>query len=84
MTIDKINSQLINNPITYRPILTIPKHINFGIELELESVDFNGLEKRIKSSMDIMCSCFGAFSLIIPSLSKNITLFRINHPTSRC
>lgn len=51
MTLDKLNSQLTNNPITYRPILTIPRNTNFGIELELESVDYNGLEKRIKSLM---------------------------------
>lgn len=49
MTLDKLELHLINNPITYRPILTIPKDINFGIELELESVDFNELDKKITS-----------------------------------
>ena len=49
MNIDLMNSHLINNPITYRPILTIPKNINFGIELEVESVDFKELEKKITS-----------------------------------
>lgn len=51
MTLDKMNSLLTNNPITYRPILTIPRNANFGIELELEGIDYNGLEKRVKSLM---------------------------------
>jgi hypothetical protein len=51
MTLDKVDLHLINNPITYRPILTIPKKVNFGIELEFENVDVNDLEKRINSSI---------------------------------
>lgn len=40
MTLDNLNMQLTNNPLTYRSILTIPSKTRFGLELELENVKF--------------------------------------------
>ncbi len=37
---DNIRNQLINNPLEYRSLLTIPRSVRFGLEIELENVDF--------------------------------------------
>ena len=49
--INVINSSLINNPLEYRPILTIPKNINFGIELEMEKVDPRVVYHLVKNGL---------------------------------
>ena len=49
--INVINSSLINNPLEYRPILTIPKKINFGIELEMEKVDPRVVYHLVKNGL---------------------------------
>ncbi len=46
-----IENQLVNNPLQYRSILTIPKNIRIGLELELESINpekvYNLIRKQI-------------------------------------
>lgn len=46
-----INSILINNPFEYRPILTIPKNINFGFELEMENVQLQKVYHLVKDNL---------------------------------
>lgn len=48
MTNINIEHQLINNPLEYRSILTIPKNIRFGLELELESVNFDRVYSLVR------------------------------------
>lgn len=48
MLCDNIKMQLQNNPLTYREQLTIPSSENFGVEIELENIDYNKVYKLIK------------------------------------
>lgn len=49
MTLENLNIQLLNNPLTYRSILTIPPKINFGLELELEDVSIQKVSENVSS-----------------------------------
>ena len=45
----KTKQVLLHNPLEYRSILTIPKNINFGIELETDNVDMINVYNQVKS-----------------------------------
>lgn len=49
MTLDNLNIQLQNNPLEYRSKLTIPKNINFGLELELDRINFKETVRLIRN-----------------------------------
>lgn len=51
MANSKIDQVLLHNPLEYRSILTIPKHINFGIELEMEDVDMINVYNQVRSTL---------------------------------
>lgn len=51
MSNSKIDQVLLHNPLEYRSILTIPKHINFGIELEMEDVDMINVYNQVRSTL---------------------------------
>lgn len=51
MANSKIEQVLLHNPLEYRSILTIPKHINFGIELEMEDVDMIHVYNQVRSTL---------------------------------
>lgn len=40
-----------NNSFEYRDELTIPKHVNFGLELELDKIDPDRVYKLVKSEI---------------------------------
>lgn len=45
----KTKQVLLHNPLEYRSILTIPRNINFGIELETDNVDMVNVYNQVKS-----------------------------------
>lgn len=47
-----LHMKLKNCPPIYREELTIPKNINFGLELELDNIKFNETYKLIKRNFD--------------------------------
>lgn len=49
MPIDTLQLQLINNPLSYRSILTIPRKENFGLELELENVQYDEVLRLVRN-----------------------------------
>lgn len=51
MPINNLETQIINNPLSYRKILTIPRKINFGLELELDKIDFDQVYKLVKKQI---------------------------------
>lgn len=48
MTIENLNIQLRNNPTIYRSKLTIPEKVNFGLELELDQVNYEEVFKLVR------------------------------------
>ena len=50
MTIETLKTQLDNNPLEYRSKLTIPKNINFGLELELDKINFRETVRLIRTN----------------------------------
>ena len=42
------NTKLKNNPLVYRDILTIPRRENFGLELELDKVNFDEVYRLVR------------------------------------
>ena len=40
-----LDDQLKNLPMQYRSKLTIPKNVNFGLELELDKVDYADIDE---------------------------------------
>ena len=46
-----LNQQLKNNPFVYRDILTIPRNVNFGLELELDNIDPDKVYKLVRSQI---------------------------------
>ena len=42
-----LDDQLKNLPMQYRSKLTIPKNVNFGLELELDKVDFMEVRRLV-------------------------------------
>ncbi len=50
MATDNLNIQLTNNPLEYRSRLTIPERTNFGLELELDQVNYEEVFKLVKSN----------------------------------
>lgn len=51
MTLSNLDSQLQNNPLEYRSILTIPPKINFGLELELEGVNIGDVHRAVNTEL---------------------------------
>ena len=51
MANSKIDQVLLHNPLEYRSILTLPKDVNFGIELEMEDVDMIHVYNQVKSTL---------------------------------
>ena len=51
MSNSKIEQVLAHNPLEYRSILTIPKDINFGIELEMEDVDMISVYQQVRVTL---------------------------------
>ena len=51
MTLSNLDSQLQNNPLEYRSILTIPPIINFGLELELEGVNIGDVHRAVNTEL---------------------------------
>ena len=49
MTIKNLNIQLRNNPLEYRSKLTIPEKTNFGLELELDKVNYDEVFKLVQN-----------------------------------
>ena len=41
-------SELKETPFSYRPILTIPTDINFGLEIEIEDIDHDLIVKQVQ------------------------------------
>ena len=52
MTIENLNIQLRNNPSIYRSKLTIPENVNFGLELELDQVNFDEVFKLVRNQFN--------------------------------
>lgn len=52
MTIQNLNIQLRNNPLEYRSKLTIPEKINFGLELELDQVNYDEVFKLVRNQFN--------------------------------
>ncbi len=46
-----LDSQLINSPMEYRSKLSIPNKVNFGLEFELDNVDFERVRKIISKNI---------------------------------
>lgn len=46
--IDIVNVKLQNSPFEYRDILTIPRKVNFGLELELDKINPNEVYKIVR------------------------------------
>lgn len=51
MSLSNLENQILNNPIQYRDKLSIPRNINFGLELELDKIDFDKVYKLIRKEM---------------------------------
>jgi hypothetical protein len=51
MANSKIDQVLLHNPLEYRSILTLPKDVNFGIELEMEDVDMINVYNQVRSTL---------------------------------
>ena len=51
MANSKIDQVLAHNPLEYRSILTLPKDVNFGIELEMEDVDMINVYNQVRSTL---------------------------------
>lgn len=51
MTLENLNIQLRNNPLSYRSKLTIPEKTNFGLELELDQVNHNEVFKLVRKEI---------------------------------
>lgn len=49
MTNKSIDTQLINSPLEYRSILTIPKDIRIGLEIELENVNYDTVSRHVSN-----------------------------------
>lgn len=47
---DILDIKLQNSPFVYRDILTVPRNVNFGLELELDKIDPNRVYKLIRRS----------------------------------
>lgn len=50
MSTDTLHTQLTNNPLEYRNKLTIPKNINFGLELEIDKINFKETVRLIRTN----------------------------------
>ncbi len=50
--LDILDIKLQNSPFVYRDILTIPRHINFGLELELDKIDPDRVYKLVRRNFD--------------------------------
>lgn len=48
MTTNQLEEEIKKTPFLFRPQLTIPKNINFGLEIELEDIDFDIVESKVK------------------------------------
>ena len=46
-----LDNQLINSPMLFRSKLTIPSNVGFGLELELDKVDFNEVKKIVSKQI---------------------------------
>ena len=46
-----LEMKLKNNPLTYRDKLTIPVNINFGLELELDKVNYIEVYKIVRKQI---------------------------------
>ncbi len=46
---DLLNIKLMNNPLVYRKLLTIPRKENFGLELELDIVNYDEVSRLVKN-----------------------------------
>lgn len=46
-----IKTQLLNNQLSFRPKLTIPESVKFGLEIELENVDFKYTYNLVKEQL---------------------------------
>ena len=46
-----LDNQLINSPMVFRRKLTIPNNINFGLEFELDKVDFDEVKKQVSRNI---------------------------------
>lgn len=44
-----IQNQLVNNPLSYRSILTLPKNARFGLEIELENVNYDLISRYVRN-----------------------------------
>lgn len=74
--------QLINNPLEYRSSLTLPRNVNFGVEIELENVDFDkvyhlvrrhlGTSWKVKPDKSLLC---GDNAEIASPVMKNETKY---------
>lgn len=51
MSIKNLKTQFINNPLEYRYILSIPRNVNFGLELELNNIDFDMVYHLVKKKI---------------------------------
>lgn len=59
-----IQSQLDNNPLEYRSMLTLPRDVQFGLEIELESVDYDKVYHLVRRQ-------FGTSFKVKPDQSLN-------------
>lgn len=51
MALSNLETQLKNNPLEYRSILTIPSRTRFGLELELENVNIGDVHEAVKTKL---------------------------------
>lgn len=80
-----IQNQLINNPLEYRRILTLPSNIRFGLELELENIDFSrvyslvrkqiGKEWQVKTDKSLMKD--KSAEIVSPVFTNNIKCWEV-------
>ena len=47
-----LDIKLENSPLIYRSKLTIPSHINFGLELELDIVDYEEIRELVRREVN--------------------------------
>ena len=47
-----LDIKLENSPLIYRSKLTIPSHINFGLELELDKVDYDEVRELVRREVN--------------------------------
>ena len=52
MTIENLHIQLRDNPLEFRSKLTIPEKTRFGLELELDKVNYNEVFKLVRKNFD--------------------------------